>query len=157
MMNFERDDYGADTVEMPAVTEPAPVQLFEEVFARLGPTTEMPIDELYDPEVEFMDPFHQIRGRNNLAAYFRRLNARAESVTFEFTDRVVEKDRAALSWVMTAHTKRPRQTIVLSGMSLLRYTDRIVSHRDYFDVGAMLYERLPVLGRVLRWIKRQAA
>jgi limonene-1,2-epoxide hydrolase len=156
MMKFDRDDYGADTVEMPAVVDPAPVRLFKEAFARLGPTTEMSMDELYDPDVEFMDPFQHIRGRAELAAYFRRLNARVESATFEFTDRVVEDDRAALSWVMTAHTKRPRQTVVLSGVSLLRYTDRIVSHRDYFDVGEMLYERIPGLWRVLRWVKRKA-
>ena len=147
MMKIDRDDYGADTVEL--------VRRFTEAFSRLGPTTEMPIEELYDPEVEFQDPFHHIRGRDELAAYFRRLNARVESATFEFTDRVVEVDRAALSWVMTVRTKRPRQTVVVSGVSLLRFTDRIVSHRDYFDVGEMLYERIPGFGRVLRWLKRK--
>jgi hypothetical protein len=29
-------------------------------------------------------------------------------------------------------------------------------HRDYFDAGEMLYENLPVVGRVIRWIKDQA-
>lgn len=30
---------------------------------------------------------------------------------------------------------------------------RIIYHRDFFDLGAMLYEGLPVLGRVIKLIK----
>jgi len=33
--------------------------------------------------------------------------------------------------------------------------DKVYRHRDYFDAGAMLYEHLPVVGRVVSWLKRR--
>ncbi|HCW90926.1 MAG TPA: transcriptional regulator, partial [Marinobacter sp.] len=33
---------------------------------------------------------------------------------------------------------------------------RIGYHRDYFDAGQLLYENVPVLGRMIRWIRGQA-
>jgi hypothetical protein len=35
--------------------------------------------------------------------------------------------------------------------------DKVVYHRDYLDLGAMLYEQLPLLGRVIRSLKNRAA
>ncbi|HGP4674712.1 TPA: nuclear transport factor 2 family protein, partial [Vibrio cholerae O1] len=32
---------------------------------------------------------------------------------------------------------------------------KVTYHRDYFDMGEMLYEQLPVLGQVIRAIKRR--
>lgn len=132
---------------------PPPVALFKQVFSRLTPETVMPVAELYAADVVFEDPVHRMAGRDALAAYFARLNARIESAEFVFDDEVIADGRAALTWTMTVRTRRPRQTIVVPGASVLRFDERIRSQRDYFDVGAMLYERIPVVGWALRQLK----
>ena len=33
---------------------------------------------------------------------------------------------------------------------------RIVMHRDYWDVAEELYEKLPLIGALMRWLKRRA-
>jgi len=33
---------------------------------------------------------------------------------------------------------------------------RISLHRDYWDAAEELYEKLPLLGALMRWLKRQA-
>jgi hypothetical protein len=43
----------------------------------------------------------------------------------------------------------------LPGASHLRYDRLITAHRDYFDAGAMLYERLPLLGPLVRAVRRR--
>ena len=57
------------------------------------------------------------------------------------------------------HTSHPRlaggQLIEVEGCSFLLWRDRVYRHRDYFDAGALLYEHLPVLGRVIAWLKRR--
>jgi hypothetical protein len=136
------------TLEQPVIT------LFKSVFARLTPDSDMPLADLYSADVVFEDPLHRIEGLDALAAYFARLNAKVESAEFVFGAQVVGEAEAAVTWVMTIRTRRPRQTIVVPGVSVLRFGDRITSQRDYFDVGAMLYERLPLFGWVLRRIKR---
>jgi limonene-1,2-epoxide hydrolase len=136
------------------MVEPQPIHLFKTVFSRLAPDTVMPLAELYVEDVVFEDPLHRVVGRDALSAYFTRLNRRVEFAEFTFDTQVVASGQAALTWTMTVRTLRPRQTIVVPGVSVLHFTDRITHQRDYFDVGAMLYERLPLFGWVLRWVKR---
>jgi len=138
-----------------AVQDAPLVAMFKQTFARLTPDTVMPLPELYAPDVVFEDPLHRIEGLAALTAYFARLNAKVESAEFVFGTQVVGESEAAIEWVMTIRTRRPRQTIVVPGVSVLRFAaDRITSQRDYFDVGAMLYERLPLFGWMLRRLKR---
>jgi len=35
-------------------------------------------------------------------------------------------------------------------------TWRVAVHRDYWDAAEELYEKLPVLGSLMRWLKRRA-
>lgn len=139
---------------MEANSEPLLVSQMKSVFARLTPGMVMPMADLYAPEVVFEDPLHRIVGRDALGAYFNRLNARIESADFVFGPQVVGTNDAALTWTMTIRLRRSRQTIVVPGVSVLQFGERITYQRDYFDVGAMFYERIPLLGWFLRRLKR---
>ena len=49
------------------------------------------------------------------------------------------------------------EKIVVSGHSyLVSFEDKVITHRDYFDVGSMLYEHLPLIGYGISWIKKKA-
>ena len=45
----------------------------------------------------------------------------------------------------------------VEGASYLRLGDdqKIQYHRDYYDLGSMIYDHIPLLGRILRWIKNK--
>ena len=43
----------------------------------------------------------------------------------------------------------------VAGVSIIKFNDKIYSHRDYFDLGAMLYEQLPLFGSMTKFIKRK--
>ena len=63
-----------------------------------------------------------------------------------------------MAWTMfLRHPKlRSGETIRVEGASYLKTRNgRIYYHRDYFDMGAMLYEHLPLLGRVVNTIKHK--
>ena len=50
------------------------------------------------------------------------------------------------------------QPILVEGHSRLKFVDnKVICHRDYFDVGSMLYENVPVVGDLVRLIKNRAA
>jgi limonene-1,2-epoxide hydrolase len=138
---------------MESSLEPQPVVLFKEVFARLTPETQMPLTQLYAAEVTFEDPMHKIVGLEALAKYFARLNARIQYAEFVFESKIVTDDQAALTWKMVVRPKYSWKPVEVPGVSILRFTDKIVYQRDYFDVGAMMYEQLPIFGWVLRRLK----
>jgi hypothetical protein len=50
------------------------------------------------------------------------------------------------------------EPIAIEGNSIIKFggpEDKVVYHRDYFDVGAMVYEHIPVLGWGVRTVKEK--
>jgi hypothetical protein len=81
------------------------------------------------------------------------------SCRFEFGEPVIDGKHVALPWIMTLRHKRISRgrRITVDGISHLEIRDGLVTfHRDYFDAGQLLYENLPALGRIIRWIKGHA-
>jgi hypothetical protein len=134
---------------------PGPVRLFKAAFARLEPGTPMPLDGLYDPAVRFDDPVQRLRGIVALKEYFERLNSRIEWAELEFTEQAVAQDGATLEWVMTVCPRGLRRPVRVAGVSVLRYGQKITRQRDYYDLGAMVYEQVPLLGGLVRGLKKR--
>jgi hypothetical protein len=57
-----------------------------------------------------------------------------------------------------AFLRSKAQEQVIRGASHLVFSPsgQIVLHRDYWDAAEELYEKLPVVGSVMRWLKKQA-
>jgi hypothetical protein len=129
---------------------------FQEVFAVLDPSRPFPVERLYDPDVHFEDPFHRIEGRDALGRYFDKLSRNVLTCTFDFHTVLLGERDVMMTWTMHL-TPRGRfaRPLDLSGASHLVVGERCRVHRDYFDAGELIYERVPVLGAVIRGIKRQ--
>lgn len=115
------------------------------------------LDEVYAENVSFTDPLHHVEGLPALHGYFERMYANVTAVRFDF-ERVLAGDgEAMLTWTM--HLQHPRlsptEPLALPGATHLRFDAKVHCHRDYFDAGALLYERLPLLGGVVRAIRRR--
>lgn len=115
------------------------------------------LGEVYADDVSFTDPLHQVSGLAALGDYFARMYANVTSVRFDFERVLAGGGEAMLTWTM--HLQHPRlspsEPLALPGATHLRFGDKVHYHRDYFDAGALLYERLPVLGGVVRAIRRR--
>lgn len=134
---------------------PPLIEKFQTQFKRMEPNMVLNLDDLYDPNVRFEDPLHKVEGRAALLEYFNKLNSQLEYADFEFGVPVCSENAAAVPWVMTMALKKPKQVISIPGISHLTFAERILTQRDYFDVGASLYEKLPIMGPLLRWIKKK--
>ena len=91
---------------------------------------------------------------------FAQIATQVEVPSFGVTRAVCEGDDAFLTWDFGFKMKRWRQDEqVIHGTSHLRFAPdgRVAYHRDYWDPAEELYEKLPVLGILMRWLKRQAA
>ncbi|WP_108447024.1 nuclear transport factor 2 family protein [Halomonas denitrificans] len=135
------------------------LEAFCAFFNKLDKTCTNRLSEVYTAEVSFTDPLHHIEGIEALEGYFQNLYDNVTSCRFNFHERWQQEDKAFVTW--TLHLEHPRldggRGIEVEGCSHLNFaTDgRVARHRDYFDAGALLYERLPLLGGVIRRVKRQ--
>ena len=137
------------------------LQTFCAFFNKLDKTCTGNLDTVYTEDVIFDDPIHHFEGITSLEAYYRSLYDNVTSCRFVFHQSQRQDDSAFITWTM--QLVHPRldggKPVEVDGCSHLRFADdgsgRVSQHRDYFDVGAMLYERLPILGRVVKGIKQR--
>jgi steroid delta-isomerase len=80
---------------------------------------------------------------------------------FVITETIEEDNRVLLVWDFSFRIKalKPERKRTIHGTSLIRFAvdGRVLSHRDYWDAAGELYEQLPVIGSVMRALKRRMA
>ncbi len=128
---------------------------FKAYFSSLESTNEDLLTEIYDNNIIFTDPVHSFTGLDRLKYYFHNLNANLLKGSFMFHDEAIAGDKAYLSWQMTVTFKKPARTLSASGISVLTIAEKVVNQRDYFDAGEMFYEHIPVMGGIIRKVKRK--
>lgn len=115
------------------------------------------IDALYTQDIEFRDPLHTILGILALKSYMKNLYANSRDIRFEYTDELSGENWATITWLM--HFRHPSlaggNLISVRGITQVRFTDRIFYHEDFYDLGAMIYQHVPVLGRIIRFINQR--
>jgi len=118
------------------------------------------LDVLYDPKARFKDPFNDVQGLPDIQRIFRHMYASLENPRFVITGRIVQGMQCFLTWEFRFGFKRFRQgevqSILGSSHLVLGSDGRITQHRDYWDAAEELYEKLPMLGSLMRWLKRRS-
>ena len=128
-------------------------------FERLSAPDLPRLAEIYTPDARFKDPFNEVQGVAAITRIFEHMFVSLEDPRFVIRDRVVQGDQCFLSWDFIFRMKRfSRVEQVIRGGSHLRLAadGRITEHRDYWDAAEELYEKLPVVGALMRWLKRRA-
>jgi len=113
----------------------------------------------YADDAYFKDPFNELRGVARITAVFAHMFATLEQPRFVIREAITEGDQCFLTWdFLFAIPRWPDKTITVRGGSHLRLdaSGRIQMHRDYWDVAEELYEKLPILGGLMRWLKARA-
>ena len=114
------------------------------------------ISEVYCDDVKFKDPVHQIHGIAELHAYLSSMCDGVTSGRFEFLDQLVGVDTAYIKWNMYfSHPKLGKETHEVRGITQIQFNERIYYHEDVYDLGEMLYEHVPILGRVVAGLKNR--
>ena len=135
------------------------VQRIVEAFERLRPEDVERLGEIYSADALFKDPFNEVQGVPAIRQVFSHMFVALREPRFVIRDAVCEGDQCFLSWDFLFRMRRFRSDEqCIRGGSHLRLTaeGRISEHRDYWDVAEELYEKLPMVGGLMRWLKRQA-
>jgi len=116
------------------------------------------LDSIYDEEVAFNDPIHGLETLKDLKKVYKAMLENVKYCRFVFEDEFVGKESAYLVWQMRlSHEKLAGGAeIVLPGSTHLRFTDdgkKIRHHHDYYDLGAMVYEHIPVVSWIVGKVK----
>ena len=129
-------------------------------FETISPQAVGRINEFYAADARFKDPFNEVRGLPEVQRIFSHMFVALERPRFVVTDSIVGENQCFLTWNFEFHLRRfDRATLqTIRGASHLKFTaDGLIDfHRDYWDAAEELYEKLPLLGGLMRWLKRRA-
>ncbi len=129
-------------------------------FETLSPQSVERFGQFYTEDAYFKDPFNEVRGVPAIQQIFAHMYTALHEPRFVVTGRIVEGEQVFLSWDFHFRFRNfgSDQPQTIRGASHLRLAadGRIRSHRDYWDAAEELYEKLPVVGGLMRWLKKRA-
>ena len=144
---------------MTSTTETA-VHHLVQFFEQLQPQDVSGLSALYAPEARFKDPFNDVRGLSDIERIFTHMFESLDTPHFIVTERIVQGEQCFLTWDFRFRFKRfdthTWQTIQGGTHVVFNAQGQVTLHRDYWDAAEELYEKLPWVGGLMRWLKRQA-
>ncbi len=117
------------------------------------------LGEFYADDARFKDPFNEVQGVAAIRAVFEHMYRALDEPRFVVHDTVAQGEQCFLTWDFLFRFRRFRDELqTVRGGSHLRFAadGRIAMHRDYWDAAEELYEKLPLVGSLMRWLKRRA-
>ncbi|MDO8769023.1 MAG: nuclear transport factor 2 family protein [Burkholderiaceae bacterium] len=129
-------------------------------FETLTPKSLSRVKELYTPDATFKDPFNEVRGLAAIEPIYSHMFEALNAPRFIITSQIVDGSACFLIWEFKFYFKNfdktTEQTVRGGTHLILDAQGKITAHRDYWDAAEEVYEKLPVVGGVMRWLKRQA-
>ena len=130
-----------------------------EFFEGLQPADLARLAAVYADDARFRDPFNEVQGLPAIRRIFEHMFATLEGPRFVILDVVVQDSQCFLTWDFRFRQKRmgPGEQCIHGGSHLRFAPDgRVQHHRDYWDAAEELYEKLPLVGGLMRWLRRRA-
>ncbi len=128
-------------------------------FESVSPATVSRIGDLYAVDARFKDPFNEVQGVPAIEHIFRHMFTQVEDPRFVVIERIAQGDAAMLTWrfefgVRVGKTVRSQ---VVHGVTHFKFSadGKVQLHRDYWDTGEELYMKVPLLGGLLRALRRR--
>ena len=119
----------------------------------LSPETLAELPAYVSDDVHFKDPFNDVHGTDAMARVFRHMFENVQDVNFEVRELASEGAVCLMSWHFEGKlSDKPWQ---FEGASVVRFADdgRVTEHIDHWDSGRDFYERLPIIGSLLAFLR----
>jgi steroid Delta-isomerase len=139
-------------------TEDARVARVVLFFEQLAPSQLAQLGEYYAHNARFKDPFTDVQGLPAVHAVYSHMYEALDEPRFVIHDILVQGQQCFLTWDFLFRFKRYRRELqTVHGSSHLQFDSqgRISFHRDYWDAAEEFYEKLPVVGSLMRWLKKR--
>jgi len=123
-------------------------------------TQETPIEaytDIFEEKVYFEDPFQKVIGLAKVYKIFQHMFETVHNPRFIVDEIICDKQCAYLRWTFSYQRSSQHETEKFTGVSRVQFleTGKVLSHIDYWDAAENIYEKVPLLGSILRLIKKR--
>lgn len=128
-------------------------------FENLTPESLNRFEEVFSGDARFRDPFNDARGVAAVRRVFEKMFDDVDEHKFKVQSYAVNGNSAYLVWVFEITPKGKTKVWLIEGMSRIDFRDdgKATAHIDYYDAAGQIYEKIPLIGGVLRLMRRKIA
>ncbi len=117
------------------------------------------LEEVYTHDAYFEDPFNEVQGVAEIRRVFAHMFETLHEPRFTILETISQGSAAMLVWDFDFRIKshHPEVKLRIHGASHLRFAldGRVSYHRDYWDAANELYSGLPVIGVLMRYLRKR--
>lgn len=124
-------------------------------YSHLTPESVGQVSQFYAPNARFKDPFNEVQGVAAIRAIFAHMFETTDAPRFVINEQVCQAQQAFVTWTFEFALKGKHYSVI--GASQLKFDEagRVIEHRDYWDAAEELFQKLPIIGAPIRWLRRQ--
>ncbi len=140
-------------------TKPPPIERYALFLEALTPDRIGELTEHCAPTVRFRDPFNDVSGIDAYAQVLDDMFDNLAEVGFKVHHTSCDRRICYMSWRFEFRGRPGAPQRTIDGVSKVRFDKAglVIEHADYWDAASQVYEGLPVIGAVLRAIRRRLA
>ena len=114
------------------------------------------LGEFVASEVVFTDPLHDIIGLEGMTNIFQQLFNKVEDVDYKIIDYAINNQDVFFNWELKGMLFKKAWRV--DGVTNLKFDKGLkVSHQiEYWDVASGLYDYIPVVGTLTKFVKKIA-
>jgi len=128
------------------------IEQYAHFFETLTPTfAESEFKNLFTDDAVFADPFQHVQGVDKIISVFRHMYTTLNHPHFDVIETIGDNEKGYIRWRFYYNESS------FEGISHVRFDSngRVCSHIDYWDAASNVYEKIPLLGSLLRAIKKR--
>lgn len=112
---------------------------------------------VYDDAVIFKDPFNEVTGLNGVHKIFEHMYNTLDDPKFIIKEYIDHQNVAYVKWDFIFTFKGEEQESSFEGVSRLEMNSsgKVISHIDFWDAAEHIYEKIPLLGSLIRFVKKK--
>ena len=131
-------------------------QSLASAYQSLGKGDSSKVAALYAEDIYFEDPMQGIQGKTALMSHIDGTFSNINNFSFKSHKTLAGDTDVFISWtqIFTHKKLAGGKTIRVEGSTYLKTRNgKIYYQRDYFDLGAVVYENLPIIGAVIKHLR----
>ncbi|MDR3427546.1 MULTISPECIES: nuclear transport factor 2 family protein [Silvimonas] len=122
-------------------------------YCTLTPQSLAQIGLYYRADARFKDPFNDVAGLAAISRVFAHMFETTQTPHFVIREVLADADRGFVTWDFDFGLKGTRYQVHGATRFLFDDTGKVIDHRDYWDVAEELWQKLPLIGAPIGWLR----
>lgn len=126
------------------------------LYENIRETDPTALPDVFDASFRFKDPFNDFQGVQTFARLLAKTKADVANPQFAVVSQTWDKRTLFVKWRFSGTIPLLKQWDV-TGMSEITFNEKnlVKSHIDYWDASEYFYGRLPLIGWIIRRLRRR--